>query len=121
MCLDISVASTFPEGAKTGFQEGKPQKGPFLVRKRLREWPYHVNHHLPEGLALLLGQVLEDVTVLLLEQFEAHGKVVVLQHGFVVVHQGQLGIWGRNTKRGTPAWEMWDFQQPALALGTEMF
>lgn len=50
--------------------------------------PYHVNHHLPERLPLFLGQVLEDVTVLLLQQFETHGQVVVLQDGFVVVHQG---------------------------------
>lgn len=49
---------------------------------------YHVDHHLPERLTLFLGQVLEDVTVLLLKQFETHSKMVVLQDRFVVVHQG---------------------------------
>lgn len=49
---------------------------------------YHVDHHLPERLTLLLGQVLEDVAVLLLKQFETHREMVVLQDGFVIVHQG---------------------------------
>lgn len=52
--------------------------------------------------------------MLLLEQFEAHSQVMVLQHGFVVVHQGQLRIWGRNTKGGISN------SQQELVLGTEM-
>lgn len=41
---------------------------------------HHVDHHLAERVPLLLAEVLEDVTVVFLEQFEAHGEVVVLQH-----------------------------------------
>lgn len=59
--------------------------------------PHHVDHHLPERLPLLLGQVLEDVAVLLLQQFEAHCQVVVLQDGLIVVHQCQLGICQNST------------------------
>lgn len=42
--------------------------------------PHHVDNHPPERLPLLLGEILEDVAVVFLQQFEAHGQVVVLQH-----------------------------------------
>lgn len=41
---------------------------------------HHINHHLAEGVFLFLAEVLEDVTVVFLEQFEAHSEVVILQH-----------------------------------------
>ena len=43
-------------------------------------FPHHVDDHPAERLPLLLGEVLEDVAVVFLQQFEAHGQVVVLQH-----------------------------------------
>ena len=53
-------------------------------------WTHHVDDQLAEALPLPLGEVLEDVTVVLVEELEAHGQVVVLQHRLVVVHEGQL-------------------------------
>lgn len=41
---------------------------------------YDVDHHLPEGLSLFFGKVLEDVTVLFLEQLKAYCQVMVFQH-----------------------------------------
>lgn len=80
--------------------------------------PYHVDHHLPERLPLLLGQVLEDVAVLLLQQFEAHCQVVVLQDGLVVVHQRQLGICQNSTNMDSVCMQC---GTPQRALGTAMF
>lgn len=51
---------------------------------------YHVNHHFPERLALLLAKILEDVAVFLLKQFESHSEVVVLQHRLVIIHQSEF-------------------------------
>lgn len=51
---------------------------------------HHVDHHLAEGVSLLLAEVLKDVTVFFLEQLEAHSEVVILQHRGIVVHQRQL-------------------------------
>ena len=56
--------------------------------------PHHVYDHPAEALLLLLAEILEDVTVFLLQQLEAYGQVVVLQHRLIVVHQGQLRVWG---------------------------
>lgn len=46
----------------------------------MQTFPHHVYDHPPESLPLFLGQVLEDVAVVFLQQFEAHSQVVVLQH-----------------------------------------
>ena len=54
---------------------------------------HHVDDHLAEGLSLLLREVLEDVTVVFLQELESHGQVMVLQHGLIVVHQRQLRVW----------------------------
>ena len=53
---------------------------------------HHVYDHLAQRELLLLAEVGEDVTVVLLQQLEAHGQVVVLQHRLVVVHQSQLRV-----------------------------
>lgn len=53
---------------------------------------YHVDDHLAQGLPLLLGEVLEDITVVLLQQLESYSQVMVLQHRLVIVHQGQLRV-----------------------------
>jgi len=42
--------------------------------------PYHINDKLAKTLALPLGEVLEDITVLLMQELKAHGEVVVLQN-----------------------------------------
>ena len=55
---------------------------------------HHVDHHLPHARPLLAGQVAEDVALRQLQQLEGHGQVVVLQHGLVVVHDGELGAGG---------------------------
>lgn len=39
---------------------------------------HHVDDHLAEGVPLFLAEILENVTALFLQQFEAHSKVVVL-------------------------------------------
>lgn len=41
---------------------------------------HHVDDHLAQALPLALAEVLEDVTVVFLQQLEAHGQVVILQH-----------------------------------------
>lgn len=51
---------------------------------------YHINHKLPQALSLPFGEVLEDVTVLLMEQLKPHSQVVVLQNRLIVIHQGQF-------------------------------
>ena len=51
---------------------------------------HHVYHHLPDGHPLLAREPREDVAGRVLQQFEGHGQVVVLQYGLVVVHKGQL-------------------------------
>lgn len=43
------------------------------LKALLASSPHHVYDHPPERLLLLLGQVLEDIAVFLLQQFEAHG------------------------------------------------
>lgn len=40
--------------------------------------PHHVDDELPKALTLPLVEVLEDVTVFLVQKLEAHSKVVVL-------------------------------------------
>lgn len=57
---------------------------------RGRKCPDHVDDELAKALALALGEVLEDVTVFLVQKLEAHGEVVVLQNRLVVIHEGQL-------------------------------
>lgn len=54
------------------------------------EVSHHVDHHLAEGVSLFLAEVLEDVTVVFLEQFEAHSEVVILQHRGIVIHQREF-------------------------------
>lgn len=54
--------------------------------------PHHVDDELAKALALALGEVLEDVTVFLVQKLEAHSEVVVLQNGLIVVHEGQLRV-----------------------------
>ena len=76
---------------KEGRTEGQRDRGTRGLRT------HHVDDQLAEALSLPLAQVLEDVTVLLVEQLEAHGQVVVLQHRLVVVHQGQLRVCGRES------------------------
>lgn len=46
--------------------------------KTAEEESHHVYDHLSQRLPLLLGEVLEDVAVVLLQELEAHGQVVVL-------------------------------------------
>ena len=55
---------------------------------------HHVDDHLAQALPLALAEVLEDVTVVFLQQLEAHGQVVILQHRLVIVHERQFRIWG---------------------------
>lgn len=45
-----------------------------------RHGPDHIDDELAKALALALGEVLEDVTVLLVQKLEAHSEVVVLQN-----------------------------------------
>lgn len=52
----------------------------------------HVDNKFPQALPLSLAEVLKDVTVVLMEELEAHSQVVVFQNGLVVVHEGQLGV-----------------------------
>lgn len=58
----------------------------------MKRLPDHINDKLPQALSLPLAEVLKDVTVVLVEQLEADGQVMVLQHRLVVVHQGQFGV-----------------------------
>lgn len=51
---------------------------------------HHIDDHLAQGLPLLFAEVLEDVAVVFLQKLKANSQVVVLQHGRVIVHQGQL-------------------------------
>ena len=48
------------------------------------------SHHFPDTLSLLLAQAGEDVTLVVLDELEGHGQVVILQHGLVIVDQCQL-------------------------------
>lgn len=52
----------------------------------------HVDDELAQALPLPLGEVLEDVTVFLVQKLEAHGEMMVLQDGLIVVHEGQLRV-----------------------------
>lgn len=70
-----------------------------MIRKILKG-PDHVNDELAEALALPFGEVLEDVTVLLVQQLEAHSQVVVLQNRLVVIHQRQLRVCGHKVNTG---------------------
>ena len=77
MCLDMSVARTLN------------------VRMEMRSSElvlscYHVNDHFPQSLPLLLVEIYKDITVWVLQQLESHGKVMILQHRLVVVHQREL-------------------------------
>ena len=51
---------------------------------------YHIYDHSPQHLPLFCGQAGEDITAVFRQELERHGQMVVLQHGLVVVHQGQL-------------------------------
>lgn len=51
---------------------------------------YHIYDHLAQRLPLLFAEVLEDVTIVLLQKLKAYSQVVILQHRRVVVHQRQL-------------------------------
>ncbi len=51
---------------------------------------YHVNSHFSHGLPLLGCEGLENITFWVLNELESNSQVVILQHGFVVVHQCQL-------------------------------
>jgi hypothetical protein len=52
---------------------------------------HHIDDHFPQSLPLLLVEVDEDVVVLVLQQFEGDGQVMILKHRLVIVHQGKLG------------------------------
>ena len=73
--------------AKVQVQHG--EKGHQYVMYKVQQ-SHHVDHHLSEGVFLFLAEVLEDVTVVFLQQFEAHSEVVILQHRGIVVHQCQF-------------------------------
>lgn len=51
---------------------------------------YHVDNHFPECLTLFLAEILEDVTVFFLQQFEPHGQMMVFQHRFIIIHQSKF-------------------------------
>lgn len=53
---------------------------------------HHVDDHSAKGLPLFLRQVLEDVAVFPLEQLKPYGQVMVLENGFVVVHERQFRV-----------------------------
>lgn len=59
---------------------------------------YNVNDHLAQWLSLFLGQVLEDVTVLFLQQFKTYSQVMILQHRRIIVHEGQLRVWEKRLR-----------------------
>ena len=61
---------------------------------------HHVDHHLPHGRPLLAGQTCQDVALRQLEELEGDGQVVVLQHGLVVVHEGEVGAGGDEVLEG---------------------
>ena len=42
-------------------------------------------------MSLLLAEAGEDVTLVILDELEGHGQVMILQHRLVIVDQGQLG------------------------------
>ena len=52
---------------------------------------YHINNHFPQSLSLFLGQVDKDITVRILQQFEGHCQMMVLQDRLIIVDDGQLG------------------------------
>lgn len=56
-----------------------PEMG-LLPETDVQTFPHHFYDHPPERLPLLLGEVLEDVAIFFLQQFEAHGQVVIFQH-----------------------------------------
>ena len=51
---------------------------------------YHIYHHFSQGLPLLLGEVHQNITVRILKQLKGDSKMVVLQDGLIIVHDGQL-------------------------------
>lgn len=51
---------------------------------------HHIDDKFSQALSLPLAEVLKDVTVVLMKKLEAHSKVMVLQHGLVIIHQGQF-------------------------------
>lgn len=57
---------------------------------------YHIDDHFSETLTLLLGKVLKDVTVFPLQELETNSEVMILQNRLIVVHEGQLGVCGRE-------------------------
>lgn len=66
---------------------------PKIIEILLSLWEglaHDVDDELAKALALTLGEVLEDVTVFLVQELEANREVVVLQNGLIVVHEGQL-------------------------------
>ena len=85
MCFDMSVAMTlFGETERDKKFEGQREWSSLCSRT------YHVDHHLPDRLALLLGEVHKDVALRVLQYLEGDGQVVVLEHGLVVVHEREL-------------------------------
>lgn len=80
MCLDMSVANTY-KAQKDRMSSDDLEK---LENKnspvQMQSFAHHVYDHPPECLLLFLREVLEDVTVVFLQQFEAHSQVVVFQH-----------------------------------------
>lgn len=53
---------------------------------------YHINDDLAELQPLFFGQAAEEVAVGVLQQLERDSQMVLLQHTFVIVHNGQLII-----------------------------
>ena len=51
---------------------------------------YHIYHHFSQGLPLLLGEVHQNITVRILKQLKGDSKMMVLQDGLIIVHDGQL-------------------------------
>lgn len=85
----------FPEGPPCQTQTRPlptppPQRQPFPLFPVPDPPAHHVDDHLAQALPLALAEVLEDVTVVLLQQLEAHSQMVVLQHRLVIVHECQL-------------------------------
>ena len=51
---------------------------------------HEADHPLPDGLLVVPIEIREDVVILLLQQFEGAGDVVVFQDRLVVVSNGKL-------------------------------
>lgn len=114
-CTDLGRASEVftphNQPPRPNSQRTPPPLGAFL--SRTQTWPspmppcskgdlsrsvpaprpaHHVDDHLAQALPLALAEVLENVAVVFLQQLEAHGQVVILQHRLVIVHERQFRI-----------------------------